>query len=62
MMAIVILMAKMMALVNQSEVEVAWDEDHDVDTDNDDGDDGDDDDDDHYQDIGEYDGGRSCLG
>ena len=55
MMAIVILMVKMMALVNQSEVEVALDEPHDVDND-------DDDDYDDYQDIGEEDGGRSCLG
>ena len=48
MMAIVILIAKMMALANQKEVEVAWDEHHDVDNndDDDDGDDGDDDDDD----------------
>ena len=53
MMAILILMAKMMALVNQSEVEVAWDEHHDADDD-----DGDDDDDDD----GDEDGGRSCLG
>ena len=74
MMAIVILIAKMMALANQKEVEVAWDEHHDVDNndddddgddgddDDDDDDDGDDDDDDDYQDIGEDDGGRSCLG